>query len=263
MANIIGVNKSTISREIRRNGASRGRVWGRTAGAGAYRPAGAHKQAMARRAAKSGARIGRPDWQLIEGLLHEKWSPEQISLWLGKTGGVAVSHEWIYRHIRNDKYHGGCLYKQLRCRKKWKQRYGSKVRRGSIPNRVSIEQRPALVEQRARIGDWELDTVYGKNNTAVMLTMVERATRFVYIDILPNRKSPAVSEALIRNLTAIKDRVHTLTSDNGTEFAAHEAVSDALQADFYFAHPYASWERGTNENTNGLIRQYFPQSYDL
>ncbi len=188
----------------------------------------------------------------------------KVSLKLATFSGErSVSHEWIYRHIRNDKYHGGCLYKQLRCRKKWKQRYGSKVRRGSIPNRVSIEQRPALVEQRARIGDWELDTVYGKNNTAVMLTMVERATRFVYIDILPNRKSPAVSEALIRNLTAVKDRVHTLTSDNGTEFAAHEAVSDALQADFYFAHPCASWERGTNENTNGLIRQYFPKSYDL
>ena len=176
---------------------------------------------------------------------------------------MAVSHEWIYRYIRNDKYHGGFLYQHLRCRKGWKKRYGSKVRPGSIPNRVSIEQRPALVEQRDRIGDWELDTVYGKNNTAVMLTMVERATRFVYIDILPNRKAPVVSAALIRNLAAIKHRVHTLTADNGSEFAGHEAVRDALQADFYFAHPYASWERGTNENTNGLIRQYFPKSYDL
>ncbi len=208
--------------------------------AGAYRPAGAHKQALARRVGKSRAHIGREDWQLIEWLLHEKWSPEQLSLWLGKAGKMAVSHAWIYRYIRNDKYHGGLLYKHLRCRKKWKKRYGSKARPGSIPNRVSIEQRPALVEQRVRIGGWELDTVYGKNNTAVMLTMVERATRFVYIDILPNRKAPGVSEARIRNLAAIKDRVHTLPADNGTEFAAHEAVRDALQADFYFAHPYAS-----------------------
>ena len=114
-----------------------------------------------------------------------------------------------------------------------------------------------------RIGDWELDTVHGKNNTFVMLTMVERATRFVYVVILPNRKAPAVRDALIESLFPIKHLVHTLTSDNGKEFAGHEAVSDALQADFYFAHPYASWERGTNENTNGLIRQYFPKGYDF
>ena len=204
IAAIVGVNQSTISREIRRNGASRGR----TAGAGVYRPTGAHKQALARRVGKSGARISQQDWQLIEWLLHEKWSPEQISLWLGKAGWLAVSHEWIYSYIRNDKHHGGLLYKHLRCRKKGKKRYGSQVRQGSIPNRVSIKQRPALVEKRDRIGDWELDTVHGKNNTAVMLTMVERATRFVYIDILPNRTAPVVSAALIRNLAAIKHRVH-------------------------------------------------------
>ena len=162
IAAIIGVNKSTISREIRRNDAGRGRVKPRTARAGAYRPAGAHKQAMARRVGKSRARISRQDWQLIEGLPQEKWSPEQISLWLGNTGRMAVSHEWIYRHIRNDKHHGGLLYKHLRCRKKRKKPYGSKSRQGSIPNRVSIEQRPAVVEKRARNGDWDLDTVYGK-----------------------------------------------------------------------------------------------------
>ena len=263
IADIVGVNKSTISREIRRNGASRGRVRRRPVRAGDYRPIGAHKQAMARRASKARVRIGGADWRLIEWLLQEKWSPEQISLWLGENGRVSVSHEWIYRYIRKDKYHGGGLYKHLRCRKRWKKRYGSKARRGSIPNRVSIEQRPAVVGQRVRIGDWELDTMYGKNNTATMLTMVERATRFVYIDILPNRTAPVVSAALVRNLAAIKHRVHTLTADNGSEFAGHEAVSSALQADFYFAHPYASWERGTNENTNGLIRQYFPRSYDF
>ncbi len=208
IADIIGVNQSTLSREIRRNGPNRGRVRRRTAGAGAYRPAGAHKQALARRAGKSRASISRQDWQLIERLLHEKWSPQQISLWLGKAGWLAVSHEWIYRYIRNDKHHGGLLYQHLRCQKKGKKRYGSKARPGSIPNRVSIEQRPMLVEQTARIGDWELDTVYGKNNTAVMLTMVERATRFVYIDILPNRKAPVVGAALIRNLATIKHRVH-------------------------------------------------------
>ncbi len=200
IAAIVGVNKSTISREICRNGPNRGCVRRRTAGA--------HKQALARRVGKSGARISRQDWPLIEWLLHEKWSPQQISLWLGKAGWLAVSHEWIHRHIRHDKHHGGFLHQRLRCRKKRKKRYGSKARPGSIPNRVSIEQRPALVEQRDRIGDWELDTVYGKNHTAVMPTMVERATRFVYIDILPNRKASVVSAALIRNLATIKHRVH-------------------------------------------------------
>ena len=263
IAAIIGVNKSTISREIRRNDSDVGRVMPRTAGAGAYRPAGAHKQAMARRVGKSEARISQKDWPLIEWLLYEKWSPEQISLWLGSVGRLAVSHEWIYQHIRDDKHRGGLLYKHLRCQKKRRKRYGSKERRGSIPNRVSIEQRPAVVEQRARTGDWDLDTVHGKNNTFVMLTMVERATRFVYVVILPNRTAAEVRDGLIRELSPIKHLVHTLTSDNGKEFAGHEAVSDALQADFYFAHPYASWERGTNENTNGLIRQYFPKGYDF
>ena len=263
IADIIGVNKSTISRELRRNGPNRGRVKRRTAGAGAYRPAGAHKQAVARRVGKSRARIARQDGQLIERLLHEQWSPEQLSLWLGRNAGVSVSHEWIYSYIRTDKDHGGLLYQHLRCREKWKKRYGSQARQGSIPNRVSIEQHPMLVEQRARIGDGELDTVRGKNNTAVMLTMVERATRFVYIDILPHRKALVVSAALVRNLAALKHRVHTLTADNGSEFAGHEVVRDALQADFYFAHPYASWARGTNENTHGLIRQYFPKGYAL
>ena len=199
------------------------------AGARSYAPVRAHKQAMKRRVGKTRACLGRDDWRLIEWLLHEKWSPEQISLWLGKNGRVSVSHEWIYHYIRKDKYHGGCLYKHLRCQKRWKKRYGSKVRQGSIPNRVSIEQRPVEVEQRSRIGDWKLDTVYGKNNTAVMLTMVERATRFIYIDILPNRTASVVSAALVRNLATLKDRVHTLTADNGSEFAGHEAVSNALQ----------------------------------
>ena len=163
IAAIIGVNKSTISREIRRNDPDLGRVKRRIAGAGTYRPAGAHKQAVARRVGKSKARISQKDWPLIEWLLYEKWSPEQISLWLGSVGRLAVSHEWIYQHIRDDKHRGGLLYKHLRCQKKRRKRYGSKERRGSIPNRVSIEQRPAVVEQRARNGDWELDTVYGKN----------------------------------------------------------------------------------------------------
>ena len=120
-----------------------------------------------------------------------------------------------------------------------------------------------MVEQRARLGDWEWDTVYGKNNTAVMLTRVDRASRFVCIDILPNRTACVVGQSLVRNLASIKDRVLTLTSDKGSEFTDHEAVAGVLKSDFYFAHPCAPWERGTHENTHGLIRQSFPKTYDL
>lgn len=258
IADIIGVSSSAISRERRRNSVRR-----RGTKSGGYRPVAAHKQALARRVGKTPRRISRADWAYIERLLWGKWSPEQISLWLAQVGRLSVSHEWIYQYIRKDKDYGGDLHQHLRRQKKRRKRYGSFDKRGSIPNRVSIERRPAVVEQRTRLGDWELDTVYGKNNTAVMLTMVDRASRFVCIDILPNRTARVVGQSLVGNLAPIKDRVLTLTSDNGSEFTNHEAVAGVLKSDFHFAHPCAPWERGTNENTNGLIRQYFPKSYDL
>jgi len=252
IAAIVGVDKSTISREVRRNRGLRG-----------YRPQQAHQFALHRRQVKAQPRISPEHWRLIERLLREDWSPEQISLWLAEEGHLAVSHEWIYQHILQDKAQGGDLYRHLRCQKARKKRYGSYDRRGQLPNRVSIEQRPAIVERRTRLGDWELDTVIGKGRRQALVSLTERKSRLALFAKVPNKGAEDVKRAVLRLLAPLSDQVHTLTSDNGKEFAQHEAIADALDADFYFAHPYASWERGLNENTNGLIRQYFPKGCDF
>ena len=145
------------------------------------------------------------------------------------------------------------------CRK----RYGKMERRGQIPNRLFIEDRPAIVDERKRIGDWEADTIIGKNHRQAIVSIVERKTGLTLIKKVERKTSKAVSQAMIDLLKPYKNKVRTITSDNGKEFAGHEEIAKKLKADFYFAHPYASWERGTNENTNGLIRQYFPKNRDF
>ena len=251
-AEIVGVHKSTISREVRRNRGLR-----------SYRPKQAHRLAMNRRQGKAQPRIAPEDWYLIEHLVREEWSPEQISLWLKETGRLSISHEWVYQHILQDKHRGGMLYRHLRCQKQRKKRYGSYERRGQIPNKVSIEERPAIVERRQRIGDWELDTIMGKGHKQAIVSLSERKSRLSLIAKVETKGAEGVKEAVISLLKPLAKHVHTITSDNGKEFARHEAIAEALNADFYFAHPYASWERGLNENTNGLIRQYFPKGHDF
>ena len=155
------------------------------------------------------------------------------------------------------------LWKNLRCQKKRRKRYGKAERRGTIPNRLSIEDRPAIVETRSRIGDWEADTVIGKNHRQAIVSIVERKTGFTLIQKVERKTAQAVSQAMIGLLKPYRKKVRTITSDNGKEFAGHEEIAKKLKADFYFAHPYSSWERGTNENTNGLIRQYFPKNRDF
>lgn len=252
IAAIVGVDKATISREVRRNCGLRG-----------YRPQQAHQFALHRRQAKAQPRITSVHWRLIERLLREDWSPEQISLWLAEEGHLAISHERIYQHILQDKAQGGDLYRHLRCQKQRKKRYGSYERRGQLRNRVSIEERPAIVECRSRLGDWELDTVIGKGHRQALVSLTERKSRLALFAKVPNKGAEGVKRAVLKLLRPLADHVHTLTSDNGKEFARHEAIAEALDADFYFAHPYASWERGLNENTNGLIRQYFPKGCDF
>jgi IS30 family transposase len=136
-------------------------------------------------------------------------------------------------------------------------------RRGTIPNRLSIEDRPAIVETRGRIGDWEADTVIGKSHKQAIVSIVERKTGFTLIHKVERKTAQAVSQAMITLLKPYRKKVNTITSDNGREFAGHEEIAKSLKADFYFAHPYSSWEPGTNENTNGLIRQYFPKNRDF
>jgi len=252
IANIIGVHKSTISRELRRNRGQRG-----------YRPKQAHKRCVQRRLHKSQPRIAQTTWHLIEHLLREQWSPEQISLWLRQHANITVSHEWIYQYVLADKQAGGALYRNLRCQKQRKKRYGAYSRRGCIPNAISIEERPAIVDTRCRLGDWELDTVIGKNHHQALVTLVERKSKLTLIAKVASKTAEAVSKAIIRLLKPLSPWVHTLTADNGREFSWHQKIAKALNAKFYFAHPFASWERGLNENTNGLIRQYFPKKHDF
>jgi IS30 family transposase len=247
IANVLGSHKSTISRELRRNCGQRG-----------YRPKQAHFLAIGRRNHRR-VRIQPETWKMVEDKLRLDWSPEQISGWLVKKHAIRVSHEWIYQYILMDKHMGGQLYKHLRCKKKRRKRYGGNDRRGQLPNRVSIEQRPEIVEQRQRIGDWEVDTIVGQGHHQAIVTLTERKSRFALLRKVEQRTADLVCNAMIELLQPIADRVHTITADNGKEFAKHKQVSQELKADFYFAHPYAAWERGTNENLNGLIRQYIPK----
>ena len=195
--------------------------------------------------------------------LRDEWSPEQIADWLRRREGVRLSHEWIYQYLYRDKVAGGDLYRYLRCQKKRKKRYGSYQRRGQLVNPVSIEQRPAVVDRKARIGDWEVDTVVGKGHRQALVTLTERKSMYTLIAHVKHRTATAVRRAIVRLLGCLKHKVHTITSDNGREFAEHQAIARELQARFYFAHPNAAWERGLNENINGLIRQYFPKGMDF
>jgi len=252
IAMILNRHKSTISREICRNTGLRG-----------YRPRQAQRLTEARRQAKVHAQIPRSVWRQVERLLREDWSPEQISLWLKAEGTISISHEWIYQYILQDKTDGGVLYHHLRCQKQRRKRYGSYNRRGQLINRVSIDERPAIVDTRSRLGDWELDTIIGKGHQQAIVSLTERKSRFTLIQKVKRKTAQCVSDAIINLLSPFSDLVHTMTSDNGKEFAEHKNIADKLNASFYFAHPYASWERGLNENTNGLIRQYFPKGRDF
>lgn len=251
IAEIIGVDRSTIYRELKRNTGLRG-----------YRPKQAHEKALTRRQGKSKKRIVPETWELIEAKLRLDWSPEQITNWFKKQGYEAVSHEWVYQHVYADKRTGGDLHEHLRCQKTYRKRAGSNERRGKIPHTTSIEQRPKIVEQRIRLGDWEVDLILGKGHQGVVVTLTERKSRFTLLRKVLSKQAELVAQAIIDLLNWV-EHLKTITADNGKEFANHLHISRHLCIDFFFAHPYASWERGTNENTNGLIRQYLPKSRNL
>jgi IS30 family transposase len=245
IAEVLKRSESTISRELSRNCGRRG-----------YRPKQAHSKSMERQSINA-RMIDDATWQFAQDRLLEQWSPEQIS------GHAAISPETVYQRVYANKRAGGLLWKNLRSQKLRKKRYGKVERRGTISNRVSIDDRAAIVETRSRIGDWEADTVIGKNHRQAIVSIVERKTGFTLIQKVERKTALAVSQAMIGLLKPHRKKVHTITSDNGKEFAGHEEIASKLKANFYFAHPYSSWERGTNENTNGLIRQYFPKTRDF
>ena len=258
IAKEVGVHKSTICRELKRN-----LTFVRTAlGYWAYKPDYAQTYVKERRQATRYYYKFTPEVEaFVKEKLLEEWSPEQISGYAKRWELFSISHERIYQYVLEDKRKGGKLYLHLRHKsKQYRKRYGSPVRQGSIRNRRMIDERPKVVDEKTRIGDWELDTIIGKNHQQAVLSAVERVSKFTILKKLPRKTSQLTTKALVDALADYKKVVHTLTSDNGSEFAGHEAVSIELEADFFFAHPYSSWERGLNENTNGLVRQYLKKS---
>ena len=246
IATSVGVHKSTISRELARNRGERG-----------YRPKQAEELALNRRheAPKHVKWTTELETRVIEQILLDH-SPDQISGAL-KLEGINISHERIYQFVLADKKSGGTLYTHLRrSHKKRKKRYGSHDRRGQIKNRVSIDERPKVVDKKEQLGDWEGDTIIGKQQQRAIVTLVDRASRLTRIGKVTTKHAPIVADIMINLLKPLAAITHTITLDNGKEFSHHERVAKALKVDIYFAHPYSSWERGLNENTNGLIRQY-------
>lgn len=198
--------------------------------------------------------------QHVNDQIEKDYSPEQIVGSANKKGIACVSAERIYQYIWEDKKQGGTLYKRLRTKgKRYRKRGALKDSRGIIPGRIDISQRPQIVEDKTRFGDLEVDTVIGANHKGALVTINDRSTGMVKIRIVKSKEAHAVEIAIVDALQEWKPLLSTMTSDNGKEFARHQTISEKLEIDFYFAKPYCSWERGANENLNGLIRQYFPK----
>lgn len=255
IAEAVSKHPSTIRRELRRNPSH----------AGKYDFRQAHNQARhrSRSATCRAPRIDPESWAFaLHKLRKEQWSPDQISGELARQGRPTISHEAIYLRIHADRMRCGKLHVHLRHRvKSYRSRSLINERRGRIKDQRSIDERPAVVEARARIGDWEIDTIIGTHSgsASVLVTAVERFSRYTLIAKAENKSAEAVTKALLSALAPHGKKVHTLTYDNGKEFSSHQIIDSILGSKGYFAHPYSSWERGLNENTNGLIRQYFPK----
>jgi IS30 family transposase len=257
IARVLGRHRSTIGRELRRN---------RSHSDGTYRPQLADWYARGRRSrSRRNTQFTRADWARVETLVHKDWSPEQIAGWLRRHRILAISHETIYRYIWADKRAGGQLYVHLRgARKQCRKRYGAYDSRGRLAGKRPITARPAGAKHRSRFGHWEGDTMLGAGQAGpCVLTLVERKSGFVAIGTLPRRTGVHVNHRAYRLIRAQPRPVRTLTVDNGTEFHSYAALERRIATRFYFATPHHAWERGTNENTNGLLRQYLPKGASM
>lgn len=254
-----GESQSDIAKELGRHRSTIGRELKKNSGMKNYRPKQAHRFAQTRKANRAQSRISKDVWDKVEKMILEEISPEQISCRLKLEHDIDISHETIYQYIREDKKAGGKLHTHLRHAGKRRKKRGSQSKRGQIPNRKSIDERPEHIEKRDRIGDWEIDTIIGKNHQGAFVTIVERKSRYTRIQYIVNRTASATEHATVALLESYGKKVKTITADNGKEFTNHENIASRLDAVVYFAHPYSPWERGTNENTNGLLRQYFPK----
>ena len=256
IAEAIDKDKSVVSREIARNCDKRN---------GNYDADLAERKYEKRRDSKPKKVYFTAEIQeMVEDKLAKKYSPEQIVGVAKKEGVACVSHERIYQHIWKDKRKKGNLYDHLRTKgKRYRKRGAAKDSRGIIPDRVDISQRPKVVDDRERAGDLEIDTIIGKNHQGAILTVNDRASGLLKMKKLEGKSAQQLAMATIELLEDMKPFLNTITADNGREFAAHQTISKALEIDFYFARPYHSWERGANENLNGLIRQYIPKQTDF
>lgn len=245
-------HRSTISRELHRNCSP----WD-----GSYRPSKAQEQANGRRSrSRRNRRFAGSDWRRVTALLQRDWSPEQVAGWLCRWGELSISHETIYRYVWADRAQGGELYRRLRCAtKKRRKRYGRYDSRGRLAGKRHVSDRPASAESRRSMGHWEIDTVMGTGSDHCIVTLVERATGYLLIGKLRARTMQEAARKTILLIQKHPESFRTITADNGTEFHSYKDVEGATGVPFYFATPHHSWERGTNENTNGLIRQYLPK----
>ena len=251
----LDVHKSTISRERQRNGNCTRR---------GYLPRHAHLLALARRTGKACCRLTARHWTEIHRLVRLDWSPEQIARRAAEEQAFQVSAEWIYQNLLGDKRQGGDLHLHLRCQKVRRKRYGKARRvRGAIAGRVGIAARPGIVATRGRLGDWEADTLAGSRWRTGVLTLAERKSRYTRLGRLRNKSADVTATAVSHRLRPLAAGMRTLTVDNGQEFARHQHITRTLKVPVYFADPYAPWQRGTVENMNGLLRQYFPKTLDF
>jgi IS30 family transposase len=243
---------STVSREVRRN------AW-RTDGRSYWADRAQSYTNRRRRVSRRNAQFTAEEWAFVEDLLREDWSPEQIVGWCARFKILAISHETIYRRIHTDRARGGTLYTHLRVMtKNLRKRYGTYDSRGRLAGKRHLSTRPAAATNRSRIGHWEGDTVLGNTqHGACVVTLVERKSGFIAIGLLAQRTAANTNARLQQLITAQPRPVRTLTLDNGTEFHSYKALEAVVDTKCYFATPHHSWERGSNENANGLIRQYF------
>jgi IS30 family transposase len=252
IAKLLGRHRSTISRELRRNA---------TAHDGDYRAEKADSYARTRRRrCRRGSQYSAQDMALVDLCLEWMWSPEQIAGRLALMGHLAISYETIYKRIRRDRQEGGELWRRTRIMSKvGRKRYRSVDSRGVLPGKRHISERPLEAELRSRIGHWEGDTVMGSDARHCVLTLVERKTGFAIIKKLSARNKEEATRAALKAIRRHRARFKTLTLDNGTEFHDYAKLEERFPLKVYFATPYHSWERGSNENFNGLLRQYLPK----
>jgi IS30 family transposase len=256
IARELGRHRSTVCREVRRNS---------TRADGHYRAFTAQERTNGRRSrSRRNSHFSVEDFALIDGLLCRQWSPEQVSGYLARSGLLSISHETIYRHVWRDKKGGGLLHTHLRgARKRRRKRYGAYDSRGRLAGKRMISERPQEVEERREVGHWEADTVMGAGSKDCVLTLVERKTGLVLIGKLADRTAEGLSRRAVSLIRKHQGRFTTVTADNGTEFHGYGRVERLTGATFYFARPYHSWERGSNENANGLLRQYLPKGASM